>query len=111
MRFLVGKWPTGSLAERIFPFGNHRKLGTQLGIQLRESGPFFGQVIFMEDRLDGAFRNTRFAVNALVRMDVEHLFTFVEALYGANNDAIGVLAREARLCNYVSHGSDLQFGQ
>lgn len=101
----------GSLAERVLLFSDHGKRWTQIGIQLGELSPFFRQVIFVEDRLDRTFGNTRFAVDALVRVDVEHLLAFVEAFHGANNDAIGVLARETRRCNYVSHGSDLQFGQ
>jgi hypothetical protein len=36
-------------------------------------------------------------------MDIEHRFPFVEALYGANDDAVGVFAVEAGLGDDVRH--------
>jgi hypothetical protein len=36
-------------------------------------------------------------------MDIENLFPFVEALDGAHDHAIGVLAAKARLANDVGH--------
>jgi hypothetical protein len=39
-------------------------------------------------------------------VNVEHLLAFVETLYGANNDAIRVLAPKAGLRNNVSHGRE-----
>ncbi len=57
----------------------------------------------MEDGLNRAFRNTGFAVDALIRVDIQHLFAFVETLHRANDDAIGVLAVEAGFGNNVSH--------
>ena len=70
--------------------------------------PFFGDVVFVEDRFDRAFRHARFAVDAFVRMDVQNLLPFVEAFDRANHDAIGVLAAEARL---QRRGSSLGFSQ
>ena len=46
----------------------------------------------MENRFDWAFRNASFTVNALFRMNVEHLIAFVEAFHGAYDHAIGVFA-------------------
>ena len=60
----------------------------------------------MEDGFDGAFWNAGFAVNALFRMDVEHRLAFVEALDGADDNAVGVLAVEAGFGNDVSHKSE-----
>jgi hypothetical protein len=37
-------------------------------------------------------------------MDIEHLFAFIEALDGADDDTVGVLAAKAGLSNDVSHG-------
>jgi hypothetical protein len=59
----------------------------------------------MKDRLDRAFGNASFAVDALIGMDVEDLLPFVEALDRANDHAVGVLAAEAGLANNVSHDS------
>src|SRR5205814_9070088 len=52
-----------------------------------------------------AFGDASFAVNALIRMDVEHLLPFIKALNRADDDAVGVLAAEAGLANDVSHDS------
>jgi hypothetical protein len=69
--------------------------------------PLIGNVVFMEDCFDGAFGNARFAIDTLFGMDVEHLVALVEALHGANDNAIGVFASRARLGNDVSHVLDL----
>jgi hypothetical protein len=57
----------------------------------------------MENSFHGTLWNACLAVNALVRVNVEHFVAFVEALYRANNNAIGVLATKARLGNDMSH--------
>jgi hypothetical protein len=57
----------------------------------------------MENGLDRAFRNARFAVDAFIGMDVNHLLALVETLHGANYDAIGVLTTEAGLGNHMCH--------
>jgi hypothetical protein len=36
-------------------------------------------------------------------MDKQHLLALVEAIHGADDHAVGVLAIEAGLCDYVSH--------
>jgi hypothetical protein len=57
----------------------------------------------MENGLNGTLWNASFAINAFVRMDVQHPFTFVEALNGTNNDAIGIPTAIAGFCYNVSH--------
>jgi hypothetical protein len=74
-----------------------------LGIQSGEVFPFLRKVVLVENRFDRALRNTGLAVDALIRMDIEHLCAFIEAIDRADNDAIGVLAVEARLGDNVSH--------
>ena len=69
--------------------------------------PVFRQIVFVEDCFNRAFRDARFAVNALIGVDDEHRFPFVEALDRADDDAIGVLTVETRFGNDVSH--DLPF--
>jgi hypothetical protein len=64
----------------------------------------------VEDRLDWALRNAGFAIDALVRVDIEHLLALVEALHGAHHHAIGVLAAEAGFGNDMSHGLFSPFG-
>jgi hypothetical protein len=49
--------------------------------------PLRGDVVFVEDRLNGADRLTCTAVDALVRLDVEHAVALVDAVDGALLDA------------------------
>ncbi|CFX05971.1 protein of unknown function [Candidatus Filomicrobium marinum] len=58
------------------------------------------------NRVDGAFRFAHTTINALVRVNDEHIFPFIEAVYRANLHAIRELAFDAALINNVSHASD-----
>jgi hypothetical protein len=58
----------------------------------------------MENRLHGTFRDACFTVDALLGVDVQHLFTFVKALDWANDNAICISAADAGLSNNVGHG-------
>jgi hypothetical protein len=60
----------------------------------------------VEYRFDWAFGDASFAVDALIRVDVEHVCAFVKAFDGADHYAIGVSAAYARLSHNVSHGSE-----
>jgi hypothetical protein len=93
------------LDQGVFFLGDHRQLQRHLGVQFGEACPLFRNVVFVEDGFDGTFRDAGFAVDALVGMDVENQFAFVETLDGANDDAIGVLAIEARFANDMSHSN------
>src|SRR5438067_5880820 len=66
--------------------------GGALGVQRGEAGPLAGDVGLGEDGLDRALGNARLAVDAVGRVDVEHLLILVEALYREDGHAIGVLA-------------------
>src|ERR1051325_1178361 len=61
--------------------------------------PFARHIGIGEDRLHGAFRDARLAIDAVARIDAEHRTVLVEALARADHDAIGVLAIEARFAN------------
>ena len=63
----------------------------------------FRKVVFVEDRFDRTLGDAGFAVDALIRMDVEHLLAFVEAFHGADDDAIGVFAPVAGLSDNVGY--------
>ena len=65
--------------------------------------PLFGDIVFVEDGFDRSLGNAGLTIDAFVRMDIEDLFTLVEALDRANDDAVGVLASEARFANDVGH--------
>jgi hypothetical protein len=93
------------LYERFFLFSDDRALGGHLFVKFNEWLPFFRHVVFVEDGFDRALGHARFAIDALIGVDVENLLPFVEALHGANDHAIGVLASKARFANDVRHES------
>jgi len=98
------------LLHRLFLFGDDRALRGEFFVEFCVRFPFFREVVFMEDRLDGAFGDARFAVDAFIRVDVQHLLAFIETLDRADNNAIGVFAAEAGLSNNVGHWRVLSFG-
>ena len=57
-----------------------------------------------------AFRGTSVAVDAVVRVDVQHLFAFVKTIARADGNAVGIFATKTRLGHYVSH-VNLPFGK
>lgn len=57
----------------------------------------------MEDRSHRTFRNASFAVNALVRMNEQDSFAFVEAFDWTNNHTVSVFAVKTRFGHNVSH--------
>ena len=87
---------------------DHRALRRHFRIQRGVVGPLRRQVIFVENRSNRTFGNTRFAVDAFLRMDKQDSFTFVEAFNRANNNAVRVFAVEARLSNNMSHLTPFQ---
>src|SRR5215831_9029705 len=72
-------------------------------VQLDEVLPLIGRLVFREDRLDRAHGLTSAAVDALVRMDVEHRLAFVDAIHWTHLDAGLVLHIDARLGDDVRH--------
>jgi len=95
--------------QRFLLFGDHFAIARFRfgGVELDIALPLVRDVVLVEDGFNGAFGNACFAINTLFGVDVEHLIAFVEALYWANDDAIGVFASRARLGNNVSHVLDL----
>src|SRR5262245_5317014 len=90
--------------QRRFLLRNHGTLRRHFGVEGDEVFLIFGQVVLVEDGLDGACRHAGLAVDAFIRVDVENLLPLVEALYRANDDAVRVLAAKAGLANNVGHG-------
>ena len=93
------------LAHRVFFLRDDFALRGKLGIECGELRLVFWQVVFVEDGFDRTFWHACLTVDALFWVDVQHLLTFVEALYRANDNAIGVLTSKARLGNDVCHRS------
>src|SRR6185312_9032178 len=57
------------------------------------------------DRLDRTFRLANAAVDALVRMNDEHVLAFIEAVHRTDFDAIHVLALDAVVVDDIGHSS------
>lgn len=71
-----------------------------IGVVVR---PFLRDIVFIEDRLDGADRFAGTAVDAFVGMDVETAFTFLDAIDRTFVDTRLVLDIDARLRDHVGH--------
>jgi hypothetical protein len=56
------------------------------------------------NRFHRAFRLANPTIDAFVRMDHQHVLALVEAINGANFDAIHVLAADTGFGDYVGHG-------
>src|SRR5262249_5852610 len=74
-----------------------------LGVELGEAAPLSGHVGFRENGFDRALGYAGLAVDAINRVDVEHLLPLVEAFDRADDDAVRIFAVMARLSNCVSH--------
>jgi len=96
-----------SFAQRLFLFSDYRPFGRHISIELFVVGPFFWQIIFMEDCFNRTLWNACFTVNAFIRVNHEDSFTFVKALNWANNDTVGVLTVETGFRDDVSHCASL----
>src|SRR5574341_1288257 len=84
-------------AERVVALGEEGR------VRLGERLPLGGDVVLVEDRLDGADRLAGAAVDALVRVDVEHPLALVDAVDRAFLNARLVLHVDAWLGDHVRH--------
>ena len=78
-------------------------VGEELRVDRRELLPLGGDVVLVEDRRHRARRLARTAVHALVRLDVEHPRTLVDAVDRTLVYARTVLHVDAGLCDRVGH--------
>ena len=82
--------------QRLFTLGDVLTRFGLISIDLNVLLHFFGKIVFVENRFDRALGHACFAIDTLVRMDVEHRFAFVETLYGTDYDAVCVPATVTR---------------
>src|SRR5205814_8739197 len=93
--------------------GSLRRLLEVVGVDLRVLRPLVRELVLGGARSHGAGLDARVAVDALLRVDVEHLDLVVvglvrrrvDAVDRADLDARVVLLSDARLCDDVCHGS------
>jgi hypothetical protein len=95
--------PFFRIGWRVLLLGNDRPFARKLGIQLKEMFLVGREVIFGVDCIGRAFRFTQGAINAFIRVDNQEVRTFVKAVYGADLNAIGVLALDAVFGDHERH--------
>src|SRR5215211_7240703 len=101
LQSVAGAWPPRPLLP-----------GEVGGVALRELGPLVGELVLGEAGVDRARLDAGVAVDALLRIDVEHLDRVVvrlvrrrmDAVDWADLDARVVLRADAGLCDHVGHG-------
>lgn len=74
-----------------------RAFVTHLSIQGDVRSPFWWNSVIVEYGLLRAFRRAKPTVDALIGIDIQHRFPFVEAIGGTNDDAILEFATGAKL--------------
>jgi hypothetical protein len=91
-----------AVRRRLFFERDHRPKLSIFGIDRK---PFAIRFIFCvrHDCVDRAFGFAHAAINALIRMDDEHVFAFVEAVHWTDFDAVHELAFNAFVFDDVSH--------
>src|SRR3546814_17586093 len=81
-----------SLAVPSFPSATVFRSFSQAGLRIGQS------------RRGRAFRFAHAAVDALVRVDDQHILALVETVHGANLDAIHIFAADAVIGHDIGHG-------
>src|SRR5439155_21163674 len=79
------------------------RVGEPLRVDRGELLPLAREVVLEEDRGHGAHRLARAAVDAFVRLDVQHARAFVDAIHRTLVHAGAVLHVDARLADRVGH--------
>jgi hypothetical protein len=65
--------------------------------------PFVWNIIFVINGIHRAFGNARFAIDALIGVDVQHRFAFIKTFHGTDDNAVGVTASIAWFGHHMSH--------
>src|SRR3569833_2158819 len=91
-----------------YPFRSRLLLGGVVGVDLDVLLPLLRHFIFHEDGVDRALRLAQTAIDALVRVDIEHVFHLVDAVNRADSHARFIFDTDAGLGNHVRHESLLK---
>src|SRR5690606_6842343 len=95
--------PLVGVLGRSLRFRDHRPLLRELGVQLEELLLSRRHVVLRVDGLDRTLRRAERAVDALLRVDHERAWPFMEAIDRAHLHAVGVLALDTGLGDYERH--------
>src|SRR6266705_1558030 len=93
-----------------FGVGDHGPDLRELGVERGEFLLLLGHVFLGHDRVHRTLGDADRAINALVRVDHQHIRPLVEAIDGAHIDAVGILALDAAFGDDVGHRAILAFG-
>ena len=98
---------TGQFSDPTLPLWLSWRSGTSedVAIDLDVLHQIRRNIFLRKNCSDGTLRFTCAAINTLIRMDVEHFGTLVDAIDRANVDAGSVLGIDAGFCDYVGHVS------
>ena len=95
LRHVVG------VRQRVELLGQIRPDFSIFGVDLEPFAVFVFGV--RDDRLRRAFRLANTTINALVRVDDEHILSLIETIYGADFDTVRVFAFDAGVVDDISH--------
>ena len=84
--------PFFSIWQRFFALSDVRPDLCEFGIQLKEHMFCFGEFIFREDSVNGALWLTEGAIYALVRVDDQKIWAFIEAVDRTYLYTVGMFA-------------------
>jgi len=101
--------PFVGIIGRIFHLGDHRPVLCQFFVELEVVLLPFRQLVFGVNSLYRALRLAQCTVDTLVGIDHEKVRAFVEAVHGANLDAVGQFALNTGFCNNECHAGNLNF--
>ena len=90
--------------KRLALLRDSRKQGGHAGVEHMPG--FDARLVAGLDGLGGAFGLAYAAVDALVRIDHQHVLAFVEAVDRTHGDAVHVLAADAAVGDEISHAPD-----
>jgi hypothetical protein len=90
-----------SLGQRVFLFNDH---WPKLRILPVELDPFLGVRLGIgSNGIGRAFWLTNAAINALVRVNHQHVFAFIKAIHRADLYAVGIFTCDTRIVDDIGH--------
>src|SRR3989441_10999578 len=95
--------PLVGVPGRGLQVGDDRPDSGELGVQRGELLLLLGHVFLGQDRVHRALGDAHGAIDAFIRVDHQHVRPLVEAVDGADIDAVGVLALDAAFGDDMSH--------
>jgi len=103
LEFVWNSIPLVRIGQWVFGAANGLVRGAEFGVQCNESQLIGRQIFFGKNRVGGALRDANSAVNALLRVNDEEVWTFLETVDRTNINAIREFAFDTVFSNNVGH--------